>query len=172
MPMFVPLVTVEIRPAKNGDRPGIELTDRICQCPSYEVPLLRALWAPPHGESVTEKPLPEGRNPLYELVSRDGLSPLASEVKRLTTKYGKTFQRVYREGEVAEKIKACAESANVFLENAAQRDAEMAAKSAERAADSLVKASQKAVADAYEKAEKRGPGRPRKLTQEPAPADA
>ncbi len=172
MPMFVPLVTVDVQPAKNGDRPGIELTTRTCQCPSYEVALIRALWAPPHGESVTEKPLPEGRNPLYELVSRDGLSPLASEVKRLTSKYGKTFQRVYREGEIAEKIKACSESANVFLENAAQRDAEMAARSAEKAADALVKASQKSVAEAFEKAEKRGPGRPRKITQEPASADA
>lgn len=173
MPIFVPLVTVDVQPAKNGERPGVELTTRTCQCPSYEVPLIRAVWAPPQGESITERPMTETANPLYELLSRDGKSPVISEVLRLERKYGKRiFAAVYKAGEVEIAIKKCSESANVFLDQANQRDAEMAVKSAEKAADALVKASQKSVADAFEKAERRGPGRPRKVTQEPASADA
>lgn len=157
MPMFVPLVTVNVQPRKNADRPAIELTTRSCQCPPYEVALIKAVWGKLHAETITEAPLIDGVNPLYELLPRDGLSALATEEMRLRNKYRRVFTTVYRDGEVEDLILECAKDANVFIEQAAERDAEAQTQGAERAAAALIKASGNAVTRA-----KAGPGRPRK----------
>lgn len=171
--VFVPLVTVDIKPAKNAERPAIEMTTRTCQCPNYEVALIRAKWGRLHAETITERPLVDGANPLYELLSRDGLGVYETEEVRLQKKYGMpAFSSVYRDGELMGKIKECSASANEWLEAAHQKESEMQTVAAEKAAAALIKESGKAVAESYRQAEKRGRGRPRKVTQEPASADA
>lgn len=171
--VFVPLVTVDIQPRKNAERPAIELTTRTCQCPTYEVPLIRAKWGKLHAETITERPQLEHVNPLYELLPRDGLDVYDTEEKRLKNKYGSAFTAVYRDGELRAKVEACAESANEYLDKAKALEAQRMAEGAEKAAAALVKESGKAIAEAYAKAEKRGPGRPRKQpTPEPVPTGA
>lgn len=167
MPMYVPLITVNVQPRKNADRPAIELTTRSCQCPTYEVALIKAVWGKLHAETITEVPLIDGVNPLYELLPRDGLSALATEEMRLRNKYRKVYNTVYRDGEIEKLIMACVKDANVFVDQVAARDAEAQEAGAERAAMALMKASGQAVTRA-----KAGPGRPRKNPQFKNPEDA
>ncbi len=166
MPIFVPLVTVNVQPAKNADRPAIELTTRSCQCPPYEVALVKAVWGRMHAENITVEQMPDHVNPLWELVPRDGKNAMESEILRLTRKYGRmyapgtktiVFDMVYREGELEAAINKCSKDANVFVEQAAVQEAERQAEGATKAAEALMKASGQAVARA-----KAGPGRPRK----------
>lgn len=159
MPIFVPLVTVDLQPAKNGEHPSIEMTTRSGEYPPYEIPLLRHKWGN-HAASITERPLAEGRNPLWELVSRQGVPPLDGEETRLVNKYGRrVFFEVYPVGKLAAVIMEAAKPANEWLE-ARQREAEeIAMEAAGKAADSIVQRAAKSVATAENR---RGPGRPRR----------
>lgn len=173
MPIFVRLVTVDIHPAKNAERPAIEGTTRSCQCPKYEVPLLEAVWGKIHAQSVIVRPMVERVNPLYELLPRDGKDPLVAEEIRLTNKYPKAFSKVYREGELAKEIMVCAESANVYLDQAQALEDKRANEASEKAAAALIKEATKSVVEGQLRAEKRRPGRPRAvINPEPASADA
>lgn len=157
MTIYVPLVTVNVSPRKNAERPAIELTTRSCQCPTYEVPLIKAVWGNLHAETITVVQLPDHVNPLWELLPRDGLDALATEEMRLALKYkkgrkGDVFSQVYRNDELRDAILECSKEANEFLEDAHERREAAENAGAERAAAALIKESTKAVAEGYRKA--------------------
>lgn len=163
--LFVPLITVDIECAPNAERPAIDKTTRTCQCPPYEIALIRKRWGQ-HAASITDKEMIAGVNPLYELVGRMGKTPIETEEIRLTEKYGKgVFDAVFRVGQLAEAIKECASDANAYLEEANAAAIDRAAEAGEKAAAALIKESQKAVQDAFAKRDAttvKRVGRPRK----------